>query len=97
MAEKGSGLSTSTTAPFPTSGCPICSHELNNLAVHVPFAHHTSSHVDPDAILLPNMRVYGMGKLLEHARKAGLKEGMVKDLVTGEVFAVKQLSKVYLS
>lgn len=79
------------------SNCPICSDELNPLAVQVPYAHHTSSHVDPDAVLLPNMRVYGKQKLLDHAKKAGLEEGKIKDLVTGEIFPVNELDKVYLS
>lgn len=63
----------------------------------MPYAHHTSSHVDPDVTLLPNMRVYGKQKLLDHAKKAGLVPGMLKDLVTGEVFQESELIKVYIS
>lgn len=89
--------STGASSSLLNNGCPICSHELNKLAVHVPYAHHTSSHVDPDAVLLPNMRVYGKQKLLDHAKKAGLEEGKIKDLVTGEIFPVHKMDKVYLS
>lgn len=43
------------------------------------------------------MRVYGKQKLLDHAKKAGLEMGMIKDLVTGEVYPVTKLAKVFLS
>ncbi|KAL0473020.1 CTLH/CRA C-terminal to lish motif domain-containing protein [Neurospora intermedia] len=75
--------------------CPICSIELNELAKNVPYAHHSKSHLDNDLLLLPNGRVYGQAKLDEYAAKAGLPEGQVKDLVTGEVYSRTALKKVF--
>ncbi|EAA29792.1 hypothetical protein GE21DRAFT_4877 [Neurospora crassa] len=75
--------------------CPICSIELNELAKNVPYAHHSKSHLDNDLLLLPNGRVYGQAKLDEYAAKAGLAEGQVKDLVTGEVYSRTALKKVF--
>lgn len=75
--------------------CPICSIELNELAKNVPYAHHSKSHLDNDLLLLPNGRVYGQAKLDEYAAKAGLAEGQVKDLVTGEVYLRTALKKVF--
>ncbi|EGO58237.1 hypothetical protein NEUTE1DRAFT_122510 [Neurospora tetrasperma FGSC 2508] len=75
--------------------CPICSIELNDLAKNVPYAHHSKSHLDNDLLLLPNGRVYGQAKLDEYAAKAGLAEGQVKDLVTGEVYSRTALKKVF--
>lgn len=63
----------------------------------MPYAQHTKSHVDPDARLLPNGRVYGLAKLQEYSRKAGLDDGLVKDLRTGQVFPEDSLIKVYIS
>ncbi|KAK1780971.1 CTLH/CRA C-terminal to lish motif domain-containing protein [Copromyces sp. CBS 386.78] len=78
-----------------TSVCPICSIELNELAKNVPYAHHSKSHLDNDLLCLPNGRVYGQAKLDEYAAKAGLAEGQVKDLVTGEVYSRAALKKVF--
>jgi macrophage erythroblast attacher len=77
--------------------CPICSTELNDLARNVPYAHHTKSHVDPDAVLLQNNRVYGRSKLEEYSRKTGLDESKFKDLRTGEIFSSDLIKKVYIS
>lgn len=77
--------------------CPICSTELNDLARNVPYAHHTKSHVESDLVLLPNANVYGLERLEEYSRKAGLDEGMVKDLRNGEVFSIETVKKVYIS
>ncbi|KAI0971180.1 CTLH/CRA C-terminal to lish motif domain-containing protein [Xylaria arbuscula] len=86
-----------TSLSLATSVCPICSTELNELARNVPHALHSKSHVEPDLLLLPNGRAYGKARLDEYAKKAGLLEGQVKDLRTGEVYGVEQLKKVYIS
>ncbi|KAI1854499.1 hypothetical protein JX265_007632 [Neoarthrinium moseri] len=79
------------------SVCPVCSRELNDLARSVPYAHHTTSHVEHDLVLLPNGRAYGRERLDDYARKAGLLDGQVKDLRTGEVFSEERLKKVYIT
>ncbi|EXJ83898.1 hypothetical protein A1O1_07527 [Capronia coronata CBS 617.96] len=61
-----------------TSLCPICSMELNELARNVPYAHHTTSFVESDPVVLPNGRIYGRERLEELQRKfamAGLAGG----------------------
>lgn len=63
----------------------------------MPYANHTKSHVESDLFLLPNANVYGNERLEEYSRKAGVDEGMVKDLRNGEVFAKESLKKVYIS
>ncbi|KAK5652516.1 hypothetical protein OQA88_10422 [Cercophora sp. LCS_1] len=80
-----------------TDVCPICSKELNELARNVPYAQHSKSHVENDLLMLPNNRVYGKEKLEEFALKAGLPEGEVKDLVTGEVYPKSSLKKVFIT
>lgn len=92
-----SSASPSSSSSITTSVCPICSTELNDLARNVPYAHHTKSHVDPDAVLLPNGRVYGKSKLQDYSRKAGLDDDKIKDLRTGEVFSAESIKKVYIS
>lgn len=88
----------SASASITTSVCPICSTELNELARKVPYAQHTTSHVEPDAVVLPNGRVYGLHSLEEYSRKSGLDdERKVKDLTTGEVFYMEQIKKVFIS
>jgi macrophage erythroblast attacher len=79
--------------------CPICSPELNFLAADVPYAHHTKSHVEPDVVVLPNLRVYSRARLDDYSRKTlGVAaDDRVKDLVTGEVFATDEIKKVYIS
>ena len=52
-----------------TSLCPICSMELNDLARNVPYAHHTTSSVEPNPVVLPNGRIYGRERLEELQRK----------------------------
>lgn len=94
-----------------TSLCPICSMELNDLARNVPYAHHTTSSVEPDPVVLPNGRIYGRERLEELQRKlamAGLsgdagisdlqigKEGEVRDPTTGETFTWDEVRKVYI-
>src|SRR4051812_38998616 len=55
--------SSSNAASSTTSLCPICSTELNDLARSVPYAHHTTSCVESDPVVLPNGRVYGRKRL----------------------------------
>ncbi|KAI1818771.1 CTLH/CRA C-terminal to lish motif domain-containing protein [Poronia punctata] len=86
-----------TSLSLATNVCPICSTELNELARCVPHALHIKSHIDPDLRLLPNGRAYSKARLEEFAKKAGLPEGQVKDLRTGEVFGVERLRKVYIT
>jgi macrophage erythroblast attacher len=92
-----SSASPTASSSITTSVCPICSTELNDLARNVPYAHHTSSHVEPDAVLLPNGRVYGKSKLEDYSRKAGLDDDRVKDLRTGDVFPTLLIKKIYIS
>ncbi|OTA91813.1 hypothetical protein M434DRAFT_396889 [Hypoxylon sp. CO27-5] len=87
----------STSLSLAASVCPICSTELNELARNVPYAFHSKSHVEPDLLMLPNGRAYGKARLEEYARKAGLLEGQVKDLRTGEIFSMERLKKVYIT
>jgi macrophage erythroblast attacher len=77
--------------------CPICSVELNELAAHVPYAHHAKSHVQPDLVALPSGRTRSMQTLLEEAKKAGLDKGWVKDMVNDELVHVDELKKVYIT
>jgi macrophage erythroblast attacher len=41
--------------------------------------------------------VYGRHRLEEYSRKAGLSEGLIKDLRDGKVFDVEDVKKVYIS
>lgn len=43
--------------------------ELNDLARNVPYAHHTTSSVEPDPVVLPNGRIYGRARLEDLQRK----------------------------
>ena len=93
-----------------TSLCPICSMELNDLARNVPYAHHTTSSVEENPVVLPNARIYGRARLEELQRKlamAGLgvtageeveigKDGNVVDPTTGERFSWQEVRKVYI-
>lgn len=90
-----------------TSLCPICSMELNDLARNVPYAHHTTSYVESDPVVLPNGRIYGRDRLEELQRKLAMasvggndikigKEGEVRDPTTAETFTWDQVKKVYI-
>lgn len=64
----------------------------------MPYAQHTKSHVEADAVVLPNGRVYGLRSLEEYSLKSEVGEGgTVKDLVTGEVFAKEEVKKIFIS
>jgi macrophage erythroblast attacher len=92
-----SSISPTSSSSITTSVCPICSTELNSLARNVPYAHHTKSHVESDLVLLPNGCVYGRQRLEEYSKRAGLDDGVVKDLRSGEIFLGDDLQKVYIS
>ncbi|EWC45616.1 protein FYV10 [Drechslerella stenobrocha 248] len=89
--------SRSNTASSVTSLCPICSTELNDLAIHVPYGHHTTSWVEHDLVVLPNGRVYGTRRLEDLASKLGLAAGKVKDPVTAEEWDSEEVRKVFIS
>jgi macrophage erythroblast attacher len=95
-ATLGDAASTSSGSSF-RGVCPICSTELNKLARNVPYAHHTKSHVEHDLMLLPNGRVYGKKRLLEQAAKAGIAPHLVQDLITGHVYGMQTMKKVFIS
>ncbi|KAJ5927987.1 hypothetical protein N7466_006943 [Penicillium verhagenii] len=89
--------SSSNSQSTSTSVCPICSTELNELARKMPYAHHSKSYVEGDAIVLPNGRVYGKERLLEISKNLGVVDaGKVKDPTTGEVFDESAMKKVYI-
>lgn len=96
-ADGGGGAAPNSAGSSSSSVCPICSTELNALARNVPYAHHNQSHVDNDLMMLPSGRVYSQRRLAEHARKAGLAEGLVKDLRTGDVVTADKLRKIYIT
>ncbi|KAI9679106.1 MAG: GID complex subunit containing RING finger motif [Trizodia sp. TS-e1964] len=89
--------SSSNSKSSTTSVCPICSTELNDLARNVPYAHHTTSYVETDPVVLPNGRIYGRERLLRMNSKVGVPDGQVKDPITGEIFAESKVRKVYIS
>ncbi|KAI9799683.1 MAG: GID complex subunit containing RING finger motif [Sarcosagium campestre] len=80
-----------------TSVCPICSTELNELALNVPYAHHTKSSVESDPVVLPNGRIYGRDRLLQMSVKVGMPDGLIKDPTTGQMFLASEARKVYIS
>jgi macrophage erythroblast attacher len=92
-----SSISPTSSSSLTTSVCPICSTELNDLALNVPYAHHTKSHVESDLVLLPNGNIYGLERLEEYSRKAGLDETKVKDLRNGDTYDIETVKKVYIS
>lgn len=96
-ANNNGGGAAPNSSSSSSSVCPICSTELNALARNVPYAHHDQSHVDNDLMMFPSGRVYSQRRLAEHARKAGLAEGQVKDIRTGEVVATDELRKIYIT
>jgi macrophage erythroblast attacher len=86
------------TASLTTRVCPICSTELNALSRNVRYAHHGKSRLlEQDLVMLPNGRIYGKARLEEYARKSGLPERDVKDLVTGALFDVDEVRKVFVT
>lgn len=80
-----------------TMVCPICSTELNVLALNVPYAHHTKSLVETNPIVLPNGRIYGHERLLAMSATFGMPNGKIKDPITGDVFDESVIRKVYIT
>lgn len=81
-----------------TSVCPICSTELNQLSRHLPFGHHSKSHMEHDPVVLPNGRIYGRERLERMNEKIGTQKGYVKDPVdTTNVYLWSEVKKVFIS
>jgi len=59
--------------------CPICSTELNALARTVPYAHHPTSDMEDDPVVLPNGRVFGRERLRRLNEKLGTAPGFIRD------------------
>lgn len=77
--------------------CPICSTELNTLALNVPYAHHSKSHVDSDPVVLPNGRIYGSERLHGWNEKLGTRLGKVRDPWDNNEFDETSVRKVFIS
>jgi len=95
-------VSTGGGPTIPAAMCPICAPELNELARHVPYAHHTKSFVEEDAVVLPNGRVFGRQRLRTLNEKLGVPPGRVRDpMMVGSAEAVEWdesvVKKVYIS
>ena len=52
--------------------CPICSTELDGLALNMPRAHHTKSIIIDDPVAFPDGRIYSASKLRELSEKHGV-------------------------
>lgn len=82
-----------------SSVCPICSTELNALSKHLPFAHHSKSHVEHDPVVLPNGRVYGKERLQRLNEKLATRleaVGLVRDPVeVGRCWSWEEVGKVF--
>lgn len=89
--------STASPSATTTSICPICSTELNEMARRVPYAHHSKSYVENNPIILPNGRLYGEDRLIDMGKKAGVPEGKVRDPITGDIYDLSTVKKVYIS
>ena len=90
-------LASSTVTGAPA--CPICSSELKELALNLPYAHHTKSYIEDDPIVLPNGRVFGREWLRALNDKLGTEPGRVKDPSEPESaeWAESELKKVFIS
>jgi macrophage erythroblast attacher len=77
--------------------CPVCSEELYDLSEPLPYALHVRSHLDSDPVVLPNGRIYGLQKLQEYSRKAGVQEDKVADPISREIFDADELKSVFPS
>lgn len=75
--------------------CPVCSKELRKLAADLPFAMHSKSHLEPDPVVLPNNRIYGLTKLREYSKMVTGAEEQLMDPLTGETFDYEDYSVVY--
>jgi len=63
----------------------------------VPYAHHSSSSVENDPVLLPNGRIYGLKRLEDLSSKLGLPAGRLRDPTTGEDWDEALCRKVFIS
>lgn len=93
----GANPSTISTYNLTTPICPICSTELNTLALNVPYAHHSKSHVDHDPVVLPNGRIYGSDRLRRANEKLGTEKGRVRDPWDGSEWDETRMRKVFIS
>ncbi|KAI9653375.1 MAG: GID complex subunit containing RING finger motif [Alyxoria varia] len=98
-------------ATYGTSVCPICSEELNYLALKVPYAHHSQSNIETDPVMLPNGRVYGMERLLRFQEMRtgdqsgkqfkvsadGELEGWFVDPIDKEAYLGREIQKVFVT
>jgi macrophage erythroblast attacher len=80
-----------------SSVCPICSPELKELAMNLPYAHHSKSILAHDLLVLPNGHVYDKVSLMEHATKLGLEPGMIRDPRTKVEYSLDEAKKVFIS
>ncbi|KAI6778834.1 uncharacterized protein J7T54_002664 [Emericellopsis cladophorae] len=95
-ADRRTGIATSM-ANGGKGVCPICSAELKELAVHVPYAHHTKSHVQPDLVILPSGRAVSEQQLEDQAVKVGLPETQVMDPSDGMIVDKALLRKIFIT
>lgn len=75
--------------------CPVCSVELRRLAASLPYAMHVTSRLEPDPVVLPNNRIYGLAKLLEYSKRVTGDTDKIVDPVTEETFGAHVYSMVY--
>lgn len=98
-----------STATSGTSVCPICSTELNELARSVPYAHHTTSHIEDDPVVMPNGRIYGRERLkrlnekmitpqTEELAQLIMQGAPVRDPMNpDEIYYWREVKRVYIS
>ena len=80
--------------------CPICSYELSDLALNVPYAQHTKSIVPNDPVMLPNGHIYGRDHLKRYNEEQGTPQGWVKDPDhgwDGQMWKESEVRTVYIS
>ncbi|KHN75094.1 Macrophage erythroblast attacher [Toxocara canis] len=97
-----SAMKTPHCRPDPTSRCPICHPEINELAEDLPFAHTTNSRLvcpysgepldeNNPPFMLPNGRVYG-----ERSIEKLCKDNQIECPRTREVFPLSQVVRVFV-
>ncbi|CCG84385.1 protein of unknown function [Taphrina deformans PYCC 5710] len=90
-----------------TSTCPICSPELNELASEVPYSHAVRTHlVDPltggpmeesnEPVVIPNGHVYGSQSLRNWSIKNSVRDQMVEDPESGQVFPISAIRRAFV-
>jgi macrophage erythroblast attacher len=80
-----------------SSVCPICSPELKELAMELPYAHHSKSILANDLLVLPNGYVYDKVSLMEHAAKLGLEPDKIRDPRTKVEYPIDSAKRVYIT